>query len=292
MVLEKQKLNVLRMKSFIFLAVILPVICTSQSLKFVGVDESSKQWRAETFPVNLKLNSSTKMDASLQVVDTTLILQLKGFGVGTSSIDKDGQLVLTLDNGINVTAKATSIQAIEYGQALPSYQHYYFLSSRDLETLAKHDLRSIRKYSIGGYDDIAVDAKNRTKLKDASNLLFAEIKKQNRMPAKNTLFAPAFPGGKQVLINFLNRNLTPVQGLLPNAVSAATIQFRVTSTGNIQDIQVRNAGNALLEGELIRVLNRMPKWKPAYENEKAVDKTITHNLRISRAENGVMVSLD
>ncbi|RYY00709.1 MAG: energy transducer TonB [Gammaproteobacteria bacterium] len=282
----------LRLKSIALLALLAPFFSFSQKLKFVGIDGTTKQWKAETFPVNLKLNAGTKMDATLQAIDTVVILQLKGYGVGTSSVDKDGQLILSLDDGSSIAAKATSIQAIEYGQALPSYQHQYYLFQKDLEKLTKHDLQTVRKYSIGGFDDITVDAKNRSKLKEAGSILLQELKKQNKLPPKNVSFAPAFPGGKDVFLNFLQRNIKPVQSLPVNAEAKATVQFHVATNGMVKDIVMIQSAGALMDNEILRVLNRMPKWLPGFENEKAVEKTVVQTLRISRTTEAINVSFE
>jgi len=290
MVLKMKKK--LRLKSIVVLVLLVPFFSFSQKLKFVGIDGTTKQWKAETFPVNLKLNAGTKMDAMLQAIDTVVILQLKGYGVGTSSVDKDGQLILSLDDGSSITAKATSIQAIEYGQALPSYQHQYYLFQKDLEKLTKQNLQTVRKYSIGGFDDITVDAKNRSKLKEAGSLLLQELKKQNKLPPKNVSFAPAFPGGRDVFLNFLKRNIKPVQSLPVNAEAKTTVQFHVAANGLVKDIAIVQSGGSLVDNEILRVLNRMPKWIPGFENEKAVEKTVVQTLHISRTTEAINVSFE
>src|SRR5829696_8310754 len=160
MVLNAKNLYPYMIKSWIAILLLLPSVLFAQNLKFNGMDNTTKKWRTETFPINLKATANTKMDASLQAVDTAVFLQLKGQGVGTSSIDQNSELVLTLDDGSLVTARSTSVQSISYGESLPSYQHQYALSYNDLENLSRHNLQKVRKYSIGGFDDIAIENKN------------------------------------------------------------------------------------------------------------------------------------
>jgi len=49
----------------------------------------------------------------------------------------------------------------------------------------------------------------------------------------------------------------------------------VTADGSIDDMEIVQSGGLYFDNELLRVLKRMPKWKPAIENGKAVSATVT-----------------
>ncbi len=55
----------------------------------------------------------------------------------------------------------------------------------------------------------------------------------------------------------------------------AVVQFLVKADGSINDLQIKESAGLAFDNEAIRVLKRMPKWKPASEKGKAVDAIVT-----------------
>ncbi len=111
-------------------------------------------------------------------------------------------------------------------------------------------------------------------LQDSSRLTTS----QPALPANNTIksaIAPGFPGGYPVWMDFLARNLKPPAELGIGAKKTVVVQFLVKADGSIQNIQVVESAGPQFDNEVLRVLARMPRWKAAIENGKAVDAIVT-----------------
>lgn len=78
----------------------------------------------------------------------------------------------------------------------------------------------------------------------------------------------AFPGD---VYDWLNRNIKypPIcqeQGIQ----GRVSVQFVINKDGSIVDIKVLKSPDRNLSDEAVRVIQAMPKWKPAYQNNKPV----------------------
>lgn len=78
---------------------------------------------------------------------------------------------------------------------------------------------------------------------------------------------PTYPGGVAELMKFINENLQyPSEAISDSTVENNTIiqvSFIVEKDGSPKDFQVIDEHNPYLEAEAVRVLQEMPKWKPA-----------------------------
>ncbi|MDB5207583.1 MAG: TonB family protein [Flavisolibacter sp.] len=289
MVLKTRKLHPLLMKVFVFILLLFSLDSASQKLKTNGYDKYLRKWRIETYPVNLKSTPDIKMDISFASADTAFFLQLMGSGIGTNTVDKNSEVVFLLDNDSTVTVKSSSLQSIDYGNISPAYRHEYLISFSDIESLGQHNLQALRKYSIGGFDDIYIEKKNEVKLRALANFFITELKKVKPLPQKVILIPPGFPGGNDVLLNFLNRNLKLLPDLKVGENKTAVVQFMVAADGSITDLQVKQSAGIALDNELLRILKRMPEWKPALENGKGINYTITQPLKFYRTAAGLKI---
>lgn len=279
------------MKRFLFFAFFLPFVSNAQKLKTNEFDNNLKQWRAESFSVALKASPEIKMTMSLRSLDTSYFLLLTGSGVGTNTIDVGTEVIFFLENDSTVTARSANIQAIDYGTLAPVYRHEYIIYKNDLERLSRHNIKSVRKNSVGGFDEVLVEKKNAGNAKKLSRLFLDELAKANPELSKPAINPPAFPGGQDVLVRFLNNNLKPVAELVPGETKTAIVKFQVTADGSVNDMQITKSAGNEFDIELLRILKRMPKWKPAIDNGKKVDAVVTHTFTISRNENNLQVQL-
>ncbi|MDQ6609398.1 MAG: energy transducer TonB [Bacteroidota bacterium] len=78
--------------------------------------------------------------------------------------------------------------------------------------------------------------------------------------------AAEFPGGPKALNDFLNNNLKNPQKLQPNEQRTVVVKFQVNVDGSISNIEIIQSGGMLFDNEAVRVINRMPKWKPKLKN--------------------------
>jgi hypothetical protein len=255
-----------------------------QKLRVNEFDKSTNKWKIETFPVGLKSTGNIKMDISLKSADTSFLIELSGSGIGTNTLDINSELVFLLEGDSTVIVKSPTIQSIDYGELLPTYRHQYSMSLEDLQRLSRHGLKSLRKYSVGGFDDIAIEKKNAGRLKDLSAFYIGELKKGKLIPGKTVSLPAAFPGGNEILLGFLNRNLKPMLAIKPGEKKEMIVQFMVTADGGIDDLHVKQSAEISLDNEILRILKRMPKWKPASVNGKPVSSAVIRPITFYRID--------
>lgn len=91
---------------------------------------------------------------------------------------------------------------------------------------------------------------------------------------------PQFPGGEEALFKYLKRNLNYPRMAQENGVDGTIyVQFIVSKTGIISEVKTVGAPKgAGLEEEAMRVVRKMPSWRPGKQNGKYV--TVVFNLPI------------
>lgn len=85
--------------------------------------------------------------------------------------------------------------------------------------------------------------------------------------------APQFPGGAEAWMRFLSRHLRAPEGLAAGEKKSVLIRFLVSADGSITQYEVLQSGGTPFDSEVIRVLKKMPKWKPALQNGAPVTVT-------------------
>jgi len=92
---------------------------------------------------------------------------------------------------------------------------------------------------------------------------------------------PQFPGGDMELFRFINENLNyPETTLDEHIVGTIYIKFVVEKEGSISNVEVVKSLSNALGKEYIRVIQSMPKWKPAEKNGVIVRSYFTLPLRV------------
>ncbi|HEX2607951.1 MAG TPA: TonB family protein [Flavisolibacter sp.] len=86
---------------------------------------------------------------------------------------------------------------------------------------------------------------------------------------------PEFPGGRDAWLNFLNRYLTTPGDLEPGEKKVVQINFLVDADGTVTGFTVAQSAGKLFDNEVIRVLRKMPKWKPAVQNGHPIAVSFT-----------------
>lgn len=83
----------------------------------------------------------------------------------------------------------------------------------------------------------------------------------------------SFPGGETAWKTFLQQNLranVPIKKKAPVGKYTVMIQFIVDLEGNLSDMKALTNHGYGMEKEVIRLLGKSPKWKPAYQNGRPV----------------------
>lgn len=83
---------------------------------------------------------------------------------------------------------------------------------------------------------------------------------------------PEFPnGGMGAMMEFLSKNIRyPVNAQKNGTQGRVTVQFIVNTDGSISNIGILREVDPELDGEAVRVISAMPKWKPGMQKGKPV----------------------
>lgn len=77
---------------------------------------------------------------------------------------------------------------------------------------------------------------------------------------------PEFPGGQQAWAAFLNRYLRVPDELEPGERKTVHVRFFVGEDGRVTRFEVVQSAGEAFDQEVIRVLRKMPRWRPAVQN--------------------------
>lgn len=82
---------------------------------------------------------------------------------------------------------------------------------------------------------------------------------------------PVFPGGEQALIDYINNNTVyPPSAIHDKIEGRVVLRFVIRKDGRISDIQIIKSIRNDLDNECIRVIQKMPKWKPGKIQDKII----------------------
>lgn len=98
---------------------------------------------------------------------------------------------------------------------------------------------------------------------------------------------PEFPGGMRALMTYLSQSIKyPAQALDDGIEGKVILRFVVDAEGQVGDVKVMRgvAGAPSLEREAVRVVKRMPKWKPGQQGGKTVATYFTLPVMFKMAE--------
>ena len=83
---------------------------------------------------------------------------------------------------------------------------------------------------------------------------------------------PQFPGGQGELMKYLcNKVKYPAEAQKNKIEGRVIVTFVVNKKGRIIDPTVERSAPPLLDAEALRVIKRMPKWKPGRVNGEPVN---------------------
>ena len=95
---------------------------------------------------------------------------------------------------------------------------------------------------------------------------------------------PEFPGGMDALHRFLQRNLNNPQDLEEGSMVSVKVQFVVGYDGKLQRFHIIEDGGEAFNNEVMRVLKKMPEWKPGKSNGENVSVYYTIPVKFVPAE--------
>ena len=110
-------------------------------------------------------------------------------------------------------------------------------------------------------------------------------KKQNdSTPGFEKVELPEFPGGEEAAFQWLSNNIEyPAKAYRDGITGRVVAAFVIEEDGSIGDIKIVSSPHPLLSQATIKVLSKMPKWKPGTVNGKPVrhkyQMPLTFNLK-------------
>ena len=96
------------------------------------------------------------------------------------------------------------------------------------------------------------------------------VEAENSGPLVVAEYMPEFPGGKAALIEFLQKNLRQPNDFEEGEKVTVIASFIVNENGHITSVKITQKGRSDLDGEVVRVINKMPRWKPGSQNGRSV----------------------
>jgi periplasmic protein TonB len=82
---------------------------------------------------------------------------------------------------------------------------------------------------------------------------------------------PEFPGGLEKMYRYLGNNLRYPRYLMERRISGTVfVSFVVSKSGEINQVEILKSPNDGFNDEVIRVINKMPKWRPGIQAGKPV----------------------
>ncbi len=82
---------------------------------------------------------------------------------------------------------------------------------------------------------------------------------------------PEFPGGEIALLKWINKQVNyPIIAQENGITGRVHMNFVINETGSIENIIVTRGVDPSLDKEAIRVIKKMPKWKPGKQRGKNV----------------------
>ena len=80
-----------------------------------------------------------------------------------------------------------------------------------------------------------------------------------------------FPEGSLGIQKYLTANAKyPMEAMENGVMGDVKVSFTINEDGSISDPQITKTVSQALDKEVIRVINSMPKWKPAIKDEKQI----------------------
>ncbi len=93
---------------------------------------------------------------------------------------------------------------------------------------------------------------------------------------------PEFPGGQEAMYAFLLKNLKyPNEARKEKISGVVYVTFVVNTDGSISDQTILKSPHQSMSDEALRVVGKMPNWKPGYMNGKAVRAKMTLPIRFT-----------
>ena len=145
--------------------------------------------------------------------------------------------------------------------------------AKKMKDLAEIEAAAIGTTHVEGTVDPLIQvAPQQAEASGAGAASVAEEKETSFVPLERQ---PEFPGGPAAWANFLNKYLRTPGDLEAGEKKMVLISFMVDAEGSVTGFKVVQSGGTAFDNEVIRVLKKMPRWKPAIQNSHPVSVVFT-----------------
>lgn len=133
--------------------------------------------------------------------------------------------------------------------------------------------------TISATKDTLINVTDSTeKIKDEGDVLIIKDTIDNKKPKEENVKIfdfveqmPEFPGGQHALLRWIGSNIKYPTIAEENGIQGRVVcTFVVERDGSVIDVQVARSIDPTLDKEAMRVLKKMPKWKPGMHKGEAV----------------------
>jgi protein TonB len=146
------------------------------------------------------------------------------------------------------------------------------------------DLRDLITSDISNVKMNGIDATGIATLKEQVTTKEVKEEQKNTSMVDVVQKEPEFPGGQQAWLNFLQKYLIAPEELEPGQKKNVQIRFQVSAEGIVNNFEIVQSAGAAFDNEVIRVLKKMPKWKPAIQNGQPVARAFTQPVTFMGVE--------
>ena len=151
-------------------------------------------------------------------------------------------------------------------------------------TVADLDDKVISDNSSGG-PAASTDNQVATKTQTAGTVATAEPVAEPAVFERAEVM-PEYPGGLAALIKFLGNNLqVPDDALEAGQKVRVPVKFVVNKDGVLSDVEFLTQTDNVFKKEILRVMGKMPKWKPGIQNGRTVAVYYTIPVIFDMSEN-------
>ncbi|MFA5818847.1 MAG: TonB family protein [Bacteroidales bacterium] len=237
----------------------------------------------------------------LKTVESISVLKDKSATAVFGEKGKDGVIVITTKKVVKqasekevLTYKLTEIGTPDEklnliaGEPRPLILIDGVISDIDLKTIDPGNIQSISvlkdpratdKYGEKGKDGVIeittkkYDSLLSTKMSDVKVTGYGKVQKADDEKVVIIEELPEFPGGgKDVMREWISQNVKyPAEAVRGNITGTVYVDFMISSTGKVKNVQVARPVHPLLDTEAKRVISNMPDWKPGSQAGKPVD---------------------
>lgn len=147
------------------------------------------------------------------------------------------------------------------------------------------DQNDLLKGIISNENKDGIDATNIPTVKDVP--VISTPVKEDPKPDLGTIPVqkePEFPGGQQAWLNFLQKYLIAPDELEAGEKKNVAIRFQVSAEGSVTNFEIIQSAGYAFDNEVIRVLKKMPKWKPAIQNGQPIARAFTQPVTFMGVE--------